>query len=120
MPRGADWIHGLPKGVRIYILAVAGIALVSVVGLLIFYSPHKQLEKKVLTSNDGGTVYTRLLLPQEKTGLIANEHVPLRSRREQWTGEQVKRYWIPPQSIVLELLKEENHALLEEIFDSVP
>lgn len=120
MPRGAGWIKGISSGMRIYILAVAGLSLVSVIGLLIFYSPQKTRQEIILIPDDGGTVYSRLLLPSEKRGLIPNDHVPLRPRRDRWIGEQVERFWIPPQSIVLELLKNENDVVLEEIFDSVP
>ena len=120
MPRDAGRNRGLSPGMRVYILAVIAVAFFSVIGLVLFYSPEKQNSEKAAVVDADAGVYSRLILPEEKRGLIANDHLPLRSRRLEWTREQVDRFWIPPGSIVLEIMKDENDAILEEIFESVP
>jgi hypothetical protein len=120
MPRDAGVKKGISPGMRIYLLSVAAVALLSVLALLLFYSPEKPKAEQTLRIEADGSVYSRLILPQEKRGLIASDHLPLRPKRQKWTREQVERYWIPPRSIVLELLRYENEAVLEEIFESVP
>ncbi|WP_319414936.1 hypothetical protein [Marispirochaeta aestuarii] len=105
---------------RVYILAVIAVAFFSVIGLVLFYSPEKQNSENAAVVDADAGVYSRLILPEEKRGLIANDHLPLRSRRLEWTRDQVDRFWIPPGTIVLEIMKDENDAILEEIFESVP
>jgi len=120
MPRDAGVKNGISPGLRIYLLTVAAVALLSVLALLLFYSPGRPEAEQALDLEADSSVYSRLILPEEKRGLIASDHLPLRPKRLKWTREQVERYWIPPGTIVLELLENENEAVLEEIFESVP
>ena len=120
MPKSTGRKYGLSSGVRIYLLTVAAVSLIAVLVVIFFFSDPNPQSPQLLRSGSDSSVYSRLLLPEDKRGLIADDHVPLRSRRLKWSREQVDRFWIPPESIVLQLLKKENDAVLEDIFESVP
>jgi hypothetical protein len=37
-----------------------------------------------------------------------------------WSEEQVKRYWVPLNDVVLEILRRENDRRVQRLFDGVP
>ncbi|MBN2552346.1 MAG: hypothetical protein JXB06_06230 [Spirochaetales bacterium] len=59
------------------------------------------------------------ILPQsvpEDTG----EPYLLRPRLERWGEQQVGRYWIPLETIALDLVERENDRRIEELFEDIP
>ena len=59
------------------------------------------------------------ILPQsvpEDTG----EPYLLRPRLERWGEQQVGRYWIPLETIALDLVERDNDRRIEELFEDIP
>ena len=43
-----------------------------------------------------------------------------RPQMDRWSEEQVRRFWIPPEQIVLEILQRENDLIVEDILADIP
>lgn len=119
-----QWRGGieLSYSFRIYLLIVAGIALLAVLLLLLFYprgTPGGATAAPALQAADSFS-YHRIKLPSEKLELISLDPLRLREQRSVWSAEDVKRFWIPPEPLITELLLEENRRVLKEIFDDLP
>lgn len=53
--------------------------------------------------------------PAEKTP----GYVPFRPQQMQWSAETVKKYWIPPRQVTLELLHAANDQNMRQLFEKV-
>lgn len=45
---------------------------------------------------------------------------PFRERMSRWTKEQVRRYWIPLEQVVLDIVSKENDRRIEELLKGIP
>jgi hypothetical protein len=112
----------LSRPFKIYLLAVALIALLAVILLLLFYPRGKAAgaEAGPTASSAESFPYHRIKLPPEKLELVSLDPLQVRTRRSAWSGEDVERFWIPPEPLIEELLLKENRTILKEIFDDLP
>jgi hypothetical protein len=51
--------------------------------------------------------------PAEKTP----RYVPFRPRQAQWSPETVKKYWIPPRQVILDILQAANDQNMQRLFE---
>ena len=43
-----------------------------------------------------------------------------RARQARWTEEQLRRFWIPPEKVILEILARENDRRVDRLLQEVP
>jgi len=43
-----------------------------------------------------------------------------RERQARWTEEQLRRFWIPPEKVILEILVRENDRRIDRLLQEVP
>ena len=61
----------------------------------------------------------QFMLPPAEVGYKSRPYL-WRERIQRWADEQVERYWIPLNKIVLEIIIKENDKRIEEIFEGIP
>ena len=114
---------------RLYIgLFFAGLAVISATITLLLGSGAQPGRGAAEDSNElevpisGFPVLTArdFLLYEGVTNETIDRFYLLRERFDRWTDDQINRFWIPPETIVEDLLKQRNDRLIEEILKSVP
>ena len=117
-----EWRRFAPsRALSIYLLSVLAISLLAIVLLLLFYPGKGPRDtSSPIPAESESFPFHRIKLPPEALELVPEELMNVRPRRSAWSEEELKQYWIPPEPIVEELLREENRRVLEGIFDDLP
>jgi hypothetical protein len=108
---------------KIYGVAVAGVTMIAILITVLVMSPKDREVADV--ESDAAVVSVRdipdLLLPnEEEIRYTKNSLVRYRPVMDTWTEEQVNAFWIDPQIVGLEILRQRNDALIDEIFAEIP
>ena len=114
----------ISRGMHIYLLSVAGAAILVVLLLIIFLhpvNPAKPVRKEIyLNPAINDFPYSRIKIPEEKLNLFGSDPVAIREKRTSWSAAEAERFWIPVEPLIADLLKEENKRLVNDIFNDVP
>ena len=106
------------------IFLFSGLFLISMlVTLLILLSGHDRLsveqDEQNVYSSVKKLILEDFLLPPLKKETIQDAYI-FRERLSSWDEEQVNRYWIPLNKIVLDNIIKENDRIIEELFRDIP
>ena len=119
-----------PEGLSPRQLAVGGAALFllsAVVTLIILLAggrkPAEQLtESPAVKASSAGTMPMGLqdfLLEASRPAARPDVYL-FRQRQTRWTEEQIRRYWVPPEELILDIVARENDRRIDRLLQEVP
>ena len=81
---------------------------------------HERAQKPAaLTPAELALTPEDFLLPLPQPADKTPHYVPFRRQLTQWSAETVRKYWIPPRQITLELLQAANDQNMRRLFEEV-
>ncbi|MFP4383985.1 MAG: hypothetical protein ACLFST_15255 [Spirochaetia bacterium] len=113
---------------KIILLSFTGLGLVTALITIIAVSLSRPDSAEVTGNGymllpDGGDPLEDMKYPSERHA--AREYFSrgpdlYRVPKENWSQEDISRFWLDPRIIALEYLEKENRNYLEEMFESIP
>ena len=125
-----------PRLPRAEILVIAGMsALAFVITLAVVSSSGGARTRRLVAEERQGLAHTQkpsaltpdelaltpedFMLPLPHAAEKTPRYVPFRPRQGQWSEETVKKYWIPPRRVTLDLLQAANDQDMRRLFEKV-
>jgi len=72
-----------------------------------------------LTADELALTPEDFILPPPQPAEKTPHYIPFRPQEAQWSAETVKKYWIPPRQVTLEILQAANDQNMRRLFEKV-
>jgi len=108
---------------KIYLLAVAGLALIAVaITVIVNVSRRPQVEISVYEPEYNGTSDLKLsdFMIEDPLPMDDPDWTYARQSKDRWSQQEVDYFWVDPVEIGIEELEKENDKMVEDFFEAVP
>jgi len=79
---------------------------------------HTQ-KPSALTPDELALTPEDFILPLQEPAEKPPRYVPFRPQQAQWSAETVKKYWVPPRQVTLDILQAANDQNMRRLFEKV-